>query len=225
MTSNNNGQSKDSKKITTIIVLILTLAFCTTGATYAFFALSKSDNTTITGTAATSTLELTVAQNFPTKTNTGVMVPQRESALGTAMGSTYGCVDGNSNVVCRVYTITIKNTSTAKVVVNGTITFAGSTGMPNLKWRKTTNTTTLGSSTAVSANNTTAWDINAGTACTVSTGNGCTNVSLAKNATATYTIVVWINETGSAQTDTGTYTATVKFEGKGGKGVTSTITG
>lgn len=216
-----NNQSSDSKKIITLVVLILTIMVCTTSATYAYFALAPATNNSVTGTAASASLALTVTKNLPTKTNTGVLVPQKEAALATAMGSTYGCVDGNTNIVCQVYTITVTNNSSAQVVVNGTITFADSTDMPNLKWRKTTNTSTLGSNTTNAANTTTAQSL-------------ASNVTLKKSGvngnTATYYIVVWINAqldtSGNevAQTDTGTYKATVQFTSSNGTGITSTIT-
>lgn len=224
--NSSNSKNDDSKKIYAVLVLIAILMISVTGGTYAYFALSATSNNVISGTAATANLELSVSQTYPTKTNTGVMVPQLESSLATAMGTTYGCVDSNTNIVCKVYTITVTNKSSAKAVVNGTITFSNSTALPNLKWRKATNATTLGTSTTVAANNSTVWDLSAGTACTVSTGSGCTDISLApNNGTATIYIVVWINETGSAQNDNGTFTATIKFEGKNGKGVTSTVSG
>ena len=218
-----NNQSSDSKKIITLVVLILTVMVCTTSATYAYFALAPATNSAVTGTAASASLSLSVTKNFPTKANTGVLVPQKEAALASAMGSTYGCVDGNTNIVCQVYTITVTNNSSAQVVVNGTIAFANSTKMPNLKWRKTTNTTTLGSNATNAAN-------------TTSEQSLASNVTLKKGGsgasgnTATYYIVVWINaqldSSGKevAQTDTGTYTATVKFTSSNGTGITSTIT-
>ena len=218
-----NSPSNESKKIVTLVVLILTVMICTTSATYAYFSLAPVTNSSITGTAATASLGLTVTKTYPTKTNTGVMVPQKEAALASAMGSTYGCVDGNTNIVCQVYTITVTNNSSAHVVVNGTIAFANSTSMPNLKWRKTTNATTLGSDTTKAANVTTEQSI-------------ASNVTLKKGGsgatgnTATYYVVVWINaqldSSGHevAQTDTGTYTAAVKFTSSNGTGITSTIT-
>lgn len=219
--NNEIKEASDSKKIITLVVLILTVMVCTTSATYAYFALTPVTNSSVTGTAASASLALSVTKNFPTKVNTGVLVPQREAALGSAMGSTYGCVDGNTNIVCQVYTITVTNNSSAQVVVNGTITFANSTKMPNLKWRKTTNTTTLGSNATNAANTTTEQAL-------------ASNVTLKKTGvsgnTATYYIVVWINaqldSNGKevAQTDTGTYTATIKFTSSNGTGITSTIT-
>ncbi len=227
----NNEQvrkNKDSKKILTMIILIATLMISTTSATYAYFALSAANTTTVTGTAATAGLTLGVTEATLKSGNTGVMVPQLASAIGTAMNSTNQCVDGNGNIICKVYTITITNNSTAKVVVNGTIQFTTTT--TNLKWKRVSGTQTAGTATSgsysmVSAT-TTRTDLTSGSACTPSDGSsGCTAVSLAQSSgSTTYYIVVWINETGAEQTDSGTWKATITFEGANGKGVTSTIT-
>ena len=230
----NNG---DSKKILTLIILIGVLMVTTTGATYAYFALTVSNTTTVTGTAATTGLSLSVTEAALKSSNTGVMVPQLSTAVGTAMTSSNQCVDGNGNIVCKVYTITVTNSSTSNVVVNGTIKFtattAVSTGTTNLKWKRVAATQSAGTSTTGSYSDVSATtaetDLISGTACTPSSSSsGCTDVALGKstasNKSQTYYIVVWINETGSAQTDSGTWKATIKFEGDNGKGVTSTIT-
>lgn len=213
MNDTKNIENNDSKKIITLVVLILTVVICTTSATYAYFAFSATNNNTITGTAASVSLTLSVSKNLPTKTNTGVLVPQLETALASALSS--GCVDANTNVVCQVYTITVTNASTSQIVVNGSITFAGSTNMPNLKWRKMTNASTLGSNTTNAANTTSAQALASSVTLKPSGQSG--NV-------ATYYIIIWINETGAVQTDKGTYTATVSFTSSNGTGVTSTIT-
>jgi len=234
-TSNKSKDENDSKKIFTVLILIVTIMVCTTSATYAYFALSATNTGTVTGTAATHSLTLTVTQATLKSSNTGVMVPQLASAIGTAMNSTNQCVDGNANIVCKVYTITIQNDSTAAVDLNGTITFTSPT--TNLKWRRTASTTavngslTTGSyvSSGISAT-TTRTDLISGTACTPSSSSsGCTSVKLTKSSSstttdaATYYLVIWINETGSSQGDSGTWSATITFEGADGRGITSTI--
>lgn len=260
-----NHEDNDSKKILTLIALIAIIIITTTSATYAFFALSATNNSVITGTASTASLTLTVTEATLGGTNSGssktnVMVPQLESTLGTAMssatGTDYKCVDANGNTVCKVYTIKVTNGSTAAVRLNGTIQFlapksstAGTNTYTNLYWRKTTNTTTLGTGTSVqvkNSNNTAItsnttvtdcsttgnycsqiYDIIAGTTCTVSSGSGCTRIPLASGASATYYIVIWINETSASQnsTDKGTWQAIISFMGENNKGITSTITG
>ena len=213
-----NTESRESKKIVALVILIATVMISTTSATYAWFALSASNATAITGNTATAALTLTVSRSAPaTATN---MVPQLESALGAAMNGTNKCIDGNGNTICHVYTITVKNGSSATALLTTTITFAHSAdvisngtlstkGMPNLKWRKTTNTTQLGNYTTNDASIITTQTIEA-------------NKSLTANATAIYYIVIWINETSSAQYDSGTFTATINVNTPNG-GLTSTI--
>lgn len=220
----NNSEKKnngDSKKIYSLLVLIAVVMITTTGGTYAYFAIGASNNNKISGTAATADLSLSVEETLPKKTNTGSMVPQRESALATAMNTSNACVDGNTNIVCKVYTIKVTNNSTAQVKVNGTIQFANSTNMPNLKWRLVTGVNTLGSNATNSANNS-------------NTQTFVSNESLTKSGgNKTYYIIVWINaqmDTNQptkevSQTDKGTFTATIDFKSSDGLGVTSTITG
>lgn len=236
---------QDSKKIFTMLILVVTLVICTTSATYAYFALSATNNVA-TGTAATVSLTLNVTQATLKTSNTAVMVPQKEVALASAMNSTNQCVDANGNIICKVYTVTVTNTSSAAVKVNGTIQFeltGTNVAMANLKWKRATSATILGTTTggsydgvevgtldtltSTSAISTTSaiFDIVAGTTCTVSSGIGCTDIPLAKtNGSVTYYLVVWIDETDAVQTDGGTWRATIKFEGENGTGVTSTIT-
>lgn len=247
-------KSRDSRKITIALVLILTLMVTTTGGTYAYFALTADNNSVVTGTVAQVGLQLTVTEAALGGTNSGatktnVMVPQLETALGTAIGNNYKCVDGNGNTVCKVYTISLKNNSTSAVRVIGTVKFGGGISiMPNLKWRRIAGVTSLGSYTAntSSLGGTAAYDLldgttgtssaTAPTACTYNTASatqtGCTTEFIAAGATKTYYIVIWIQETGSAQTDgqtattaNRTFTATVSFVGENGTGVTSTIRG
>ena len=233
------GNNNDSKKILTIVVLIMTLMVCTTGATYAYFAITASDTSTATGTAATVGLNLTVTPVTPDSAtpstkwtnSTKVMVPQLDAGLATAMNSTNGCIDGNGNIVCRVYKIEIENTGTSAVDLRGAVYFTGGT-FSNLYWRKTTNANTLGSNTTFksssseTANSTTADAANATLIAEVdlkpSNGTAGSGTDY-----AVYYVVVWIRVIGSDQkiTDTGTWIMNVSFKDRLNptKGVTSTI--
>lgn len=242
MNSNNaTTKNRDTKKILTLMVLITVFMISTTGATYAYFAISAS-NSTATGTAATVSLNLNVTRVTPTATkwtaSTQVMVPQLDAGLATAMNSTNSCVDGNSNVICQVYKITIENGSTSSVRLRGAVYFSISGTFNNLYWRQTTNANTLGTntiykfSTSESTNSTAANAAN-------STLNG--DLLLQKsdgtagsgNDYAEYYVVIWIRETNTDQgssasstaKDQGTWTMNVSFKDKAnGSGVTSTIT-
>ena len=229
-------KNRVDSKILVLIVAIATLVISVTGATYAFFALSVSNSTAITGNTASTQLTLSVEPQTLKSPNTGVMVPQLGSAIGTAMNATNKCVDANGNVVCKVYKITVTNGSTAAALVNGTIKFTSFT-TTNLRWRRADSATALSNTTtgsyAVSGVTVAVGsevDLISGAACIPSSSSaGCTDISLATGASGvqTYYIVVWLEETNSDQSGTDankTFNATVKFEGADGKGVTSTIT-
>lgn len=222
-------------KVQLYLTLILILFFSITGATYAYFAISATNNNTITGEAATVNLTLNVSRVFPTasSTNTGVLVPQlsvsgsNTSPLSTALKN--GCVDGNQNVVCQVYKIDIQNVGgSATQVVDGKVNFYGnsamtndvSTTLPNLRWKLITSVNATTPASSVLGNNT---DLIAD-----ATGDNrfATNVTLATNASYTYYMIIWINETSADQPiDEGnSFYGKVEFNSSNGTGVTSTFT-
>lgn len=234
-------EKKIDKKLGVLIVAVAVLIVSVTGSTFAFFALSTGDagQNAITGETAqggAAALKLTVTPSTlggtanASVTKSNKYVPQLESALGTAIAEANGCVDGNGNTVCRVYTINIKNTGNATVVVNGTINFTAY-NPTNIKWKRIASATTVGeltgvaAATAVSAANQEN-DLTSGTQCTASVNTGCTNVSLAPNGEENYYIVVWLDEINSDQTDTDaskTFNANITFSANGGGKLTSTI--
>ncbi len=195
------------KKFTYLGLTLIILMLSITGATYAYFALTASNNSTITGTVGGATLSLTVTKSFPTATTN--MVPQLESTLDEAISDTYSCVDGNSNVVCQVYKAVVKNTGTTSAELTGTISFQNIDTLPNLKWKLIPDERTIGEATGMSATTTEqAFE---------------TKKLFAPNETATYYFVIWIDEIGVEQTDRGTFRATINFKPTNGTGITSTI--
>ena len=245
------GNNNDTKKIVTMLVLVFTLMFFTTSATYAWFAISASDTSTATGTAATVGLDLTVTRVTPTSAKwnqttapvtTKVMVPQLDAGLATAMNSTNSCVDGNGNVVCQVYEIKIENTSTSAVRLRGAVYFSVGSGgtFNNLYWRQTTNANTMGSNTVYKFS---AAETTNSTATNAANSTLVADVLLQpSNGTAgsgpdyaVYYVVVWIremnydqglNQTDTTKRDQGTWIMNVSFKDKvnPNAGVTSTIT-
>ena len=200
---------KDSKKILYIVVSIITLIITITGSTYAYFALSTSNNNAITGTTADVGLTLTVTKLKPNTNTTDYLVPQLESALGTAINNTNNCKDANTNTVCQVYKATLTNTGTANAKLKGTISFSNVNNLPNLKWKLITDATTLGSNPTNNA--------------TSSSSTFVAEANLNPNQSIDYYFVVWINETGSEQSDNGSYTGSITFTSANGTGITSTI--
>lgn len=234
----NVNEKKIVTKMQLAITLILVLFFTITGATYAYFAISATDNT-ITGEAATVNLTLDVQKVFPTasSTNTGVMVPQlsesesNTSPLSTALKA--GCVDANQNVVCQVYKINIQNVGgTATQIVDGIVSFYSdsamttdvSVAMPNLKWKlvSSVDTVTLANSVLGTEEDMVAND---------DENVFADNVTMGTGATFDYYMIVWINEIDEDQIDQSPsadnpkkFYGKIEFSSSNGTGVTSTFT-
>ncbi len=244
--SNNieSNKNSDSKKILTLVILIATLMITTTGATYAYFAISATATNNITGTAATANLAFQLSNSATTTSGTPSltapsstyaskpMVPQyaynnSTNVLAKALTGTSNnkCVDANGNVICRVYTFTIRNNSTATAVVNGKIKFTNPT--TNLKWALMSNATTVPTITSATDSDIKAASTSETTFVSnlsLTPSGGVTSTSPASGSYKQYWIIFWINETGSSQTDSGTWSATISFTSSNGSGITSTIT-
>ena len=194
------------KRVSLIIIGIFCYALLVTSGTYAYYALTASNNS-IAGTAGEADLSLEVVNQHPN--NEEYLVPQLEKGLATAISSNYNCVDDNNNTVCQVYSIKITNTGTATVKVNGTITFGNIDKMPNLKWRLIQDKNTYGNYSSHYAS--------------LDDARFDSNLTLRKGASKTYYMVIWIDEVDKNQTDTGKYNATIDFSSSNGTGVTSTV--
>ena len=214
------------------VMIILVLCFSVTGATYAFLAFSWSNDTTINGEAATVNLNLNVELMFPKKSNTGVLVPQlsvsgsNSSPLSIALKN--GCVDGNSNLVCKVYKIVVNSSgSTIKQVVDGSISFYGDRNfttdagvvLPNLKWK-------LIESVDVSTPSNSVLGTNSDLVANFNKNLIADDVVLDVNGEKEYYLIIWLNETYSPQSvDVGkSFYAKVEFNASNGTGVTSLFT-
>ena len=194
-------------------------------------------NTTSSNTSANPDLIAPATATY----NSLPMVPQYsyvgttnvlQKALTGASGKDK-CVDANGNVICRAYTFTVKNLSSASVDVRGYIQFSYGTdsSFSNLRWKLMTSATavTVSSSTVSSTFSTTA-PIAANTGSKVYFDTS--NVALTANGgNKQYWLIVWIEETGSNQSnsDKGTWYATIGFDafnesGSSIGGLTSTIT-
>lgn len=231
----NNSEKKsngDSKKIYSLLILIAIVMITTTGGTYAYLALSATATNKPTGTVASGNLTFSAEPSIVSPNTTYAskpMVPQyaynnSKNVLQLAVNggkpsgssSAVPCVDDNGNVICKVYTFTIKNSSTATVVIDGKIKFASPS--ENLKWANMTSANAVTISSASDSN------IHKATTSDVAFNS---SLSLTAGATKQYWIVFWIQELGgsTAQTDSGTWNATISFTSSNGTGITSTISG
>lgn len=231
----NTDRENILNKLQLTITLILILFLSVTGATYAYLYATATDVGTITGNMATVNFDLNVERVFPldSSENTGVMVPQlstsgsNSSPLGSALKS--GCIDGNGNVVCQVYKITVRNNGgTATLVVDGTVSFYGnvelttdiSSVMPSLSWKLIDSVDSeVPSNSVLGVNQDIMADIGG------EDNIFANDVVLATNDVEDYYMIIWINETGLDQpVDVGkSFYSSIRFDASNGTGVTATF--
>ena len=203
-----NKEVNEKKKRYAIVITFLVLMICITGGTYAYFALTASNNS-VTGSVGGASLNLEVTKVYPTSEhNNKNMIPQLESTLDEAISTTNKCIDGNGNVICQVYSATVTNVGSTTSVLNGTISFTGIENMPNLKWMRINDSNTLGTYSSYQA--------------TTDKALFESERSFGANTSQTYYFVFWIDETGEVQTDSGTFRANIEFDSSTG-GLTSTV--
>ena len=220
------------------VVGVATLVVAIIGATFAYFSASASDNTNITGnTAQAGGVNLEITPVTATGTNMVPLnllgddmktAPTTGDQFADAIGATKGasCVDSNGNNVCQVYSIKVSNQSTTSTIqVRGTLNLASEA--TNMKWQLLTNaTSTERAAFATIVGTGTAGDITVG-GNTGGTGAVAASQTLAANADATYYVLVWLEETGSAQEGADankTFKGTVNFEAVDAQGHTSGLT-
>ena len=212
-------ENKNGQGIFYGVIGVATLIVAIIGATFAYFSATAANNsTTITGTTGKGGgLSLTVTD--VTTTANGALVPQKGTALQSAITGTGGksCVDGNGNTVCKVYSIQIGNTGTSSVATTGTLNLSAGTANTNMHWGLLDSATTVPTGGVVAKA--------AGSA--VSIDSPTLDPQGQTNASKTYYVVVWLEETNSPQDSTDadqSFTGTVTFEGAGSGQVTSTFT-
>lgn len=238
-TNNLNKKEHDFRNIVLTFLGVFVILAAVSGGTFAYYAFSATNNTTITGTAATASLTLAITKVAPT--TSGPLVPQLESTINSAIKgwNNTACVDKNTNKVCQIYSITVTNDSTATATVGATLTFNYATGsaFQNLRWAVLSGVPT---SSSTKANSTNVPVMNTSYTYWLANGNNTSGVTNTRNKigtatlgdknsstkTVTWYVVVWINETGSAQdsTDKGTFTGVVDVTDSSGKGLTSAFT-
>lgn len=126
------GEKKQKNNITNIfygVIGIATLMLAVIGATFAYYTATASNNI-ITGNMATIDFDLSVVK-VTNADNANGMIPMSNNMMEAALQSSKGtCVDDNGNAVCQVYKITVSNTSSASMFLDGYVTLTGGSGAP-----------------------------------------------------------------------------------------------
>ena len=127
--SNNNGKGRE---IFYGVIGVATLVVAIIGATFAYFTASATNNTAITGNAASINFGLAVAR---AETNdTAGLIPMSNNMVEAAVSDASGngvCVDDNNNAVCQVYSVTVTNNSSANIFLDGYVNLDGGLSTPD----------------------------------------------------------------------------------------------
>lgn len=127
-----NNQRKRTMNILYGVIGIATLMIATVGATFAYFTATQSvGGNNITGNMATVSFNLSVQKKSTADDTKGGLIPMTNSMVQKAVSnaSTKGiCIDDNNNAVCQVYKITVNNTSSAGIFLDGYVTLTGGSG-------------------------------------------------------------------------------------------------
>lgn len=206
MNENNNGRG-----LFYGVIGVATLIVAIIGATFAYFSVNASitNNNGISGDTV-NVSETTITGTLTRVTPSPVsMVPLKTADLQKGITGENGqqCIDANGAKVCDIYTLTIKNTSSAPVSLAGNLTITA-TDMTDLRWSLLESTDSAEGATAK------------GVSDTVIVAN---ELLAAETGEKTYHFVIWFNETELNQnTQAGkSYTGTVSFTAANGGQITA----
>ena len=207
MNENNNGRG-----LFYGVIGVATLIVAIIGATFAYFSVNASitNNNGISGDTV-NVSDTTITGTLTRVTSSAVsMVPLKTADLGKGITGADGkgqCIDENGAKVCDIYTLTIKNTSSAPVSLAGNLNITA-TDMTDLRWALIESATSATGATAKEVSD------------TVIVAN---ELLAAETGEKTYHFVIWFNETELNQnTQAGkSYTGTVTFTAANGNKITA----
>jgi len=208
-------ENKKDNSLLFSLVAVLTILVAIIGAAYAYFQAVALETNAINSKAADVDLSLEVKPVAPTDSSGNVfsnmqsfnLVPLLNTRINTAAAN--GCKE-NGNMVCQIYEMKVTNNSNVTLNLYGKIVFSFTESMPHLKY-------------STSDNMTSGYHTDGREAKTSST-ELVSERPIGANATTTLYVLVWVNETGVSQEDSGTFSATITYTSGNKKGVTSAIT-
>ena len=127
-----NEQKNNGRGIFYGVIGVATLVVAIIGATFAYFtATQTAGNNVIGGNMATISFGVKVEKIVDPGQTSG-MIPMSNDMVETAVNNTKNdvCVDDNKNAVCQIYKITVTNTSSAAMFVDGYVALTGGSGTP-----------------------------------------------------------------------------------------------
>ena len=139
----NNENHNNGRGIFYGVIGVATLVVAIIGATFAYFTASQSSNAgDITGNAASVSFGLRVVRAETTDQTNGGLIPMSNSMVQSAVygggkpsvgagANNVACVDDNGNSVCQIYKVTVTNTSSAALFLDGYISLTGGLAAAN----------------------------------------------------------------------------------------------
>ena len=111
------------------VIGVATLVVAIIGATFAYFtATANAGENVITGNMASINFGLTVEKVTTVDETKGGMIPMSNTMVEAAVSNESVCTDDNDNAVCQIYKITVTNTGTASLFLDGYVTLADGEG-------------------------------------------------------------------------------------------------
>jgi hypothetical protein len=186
-----------------IIVFISALVVAFISGSYAYFTASASSNN-ITGTLASFNLGL----NMSKVSSDGILIPLEDEYVNNAVKES--CLVDEDKVVCQIYKITLSNSGTAGVTLEGNVTLSPTTGstITNLKWVKLSDSTTVDTTASING---------------MSKSNLVSNNYIGGDTSQDFYIVVWDSYDEDSTLDNGSYTGEVEFTTNNGQVITATF--
>lgn len=125
-----NEQRNNGRGIFYGVIGVATLVVAIIGATFAYFtATGSAGENVIKGNMATITFNVEVEKVTTVDETKGGMIPMSNSMVHAAVSNAAGaCLDANGNAVCQIYKVTVTNTGTASLFLDGYTTLTDTTG-------------------------------------------------------------------------------------------------
>ncbi len=126
-----NNEKNNGKGIFYGVIGVATLIVAIIGATFAYFTASQTNNGTIAGNAATISFDLNVSK-ITTAGDADGLIPMTdgmlEKAVTAASTKNEVCVDDTGAAVCQIYKITVTNTGSGAMFLDGYVNLTGGLG-------------------------------------------------------------------------------------------------
>ena len=127
----NEDNNKKGRGVFYGVIGVATLVVAIIGATFAYFTAAQSaGGNVIGGNMANIGFNLSVEKVLDPSTAKG-MIPMSNNMVDKAVSKeTNPCTDDNGNAVCQIYKVTVTNTSTATMFIDGYVALTGGSGIP-----------------------------------------------------------------------------------------------